>query len=242
MAPKNLPPQKMAIRKTRKFDLQVRLRPYHDHLVIDLLNQIENDRLKVFDGNYFHALDKIMSGDTISLKSCATKEISIRRWFSLGCQVIRWDIRDEIDKTGRPEEVKACYTTNLPQVMFPLGVSHFPVGPTAFMGEIWVNRDQFQLHDTEEAKNRLRFVLAHEFTHVIDALRFLVPALRNWPGFWRNFLQQGEQCENANRLLRYHSVFVDNYGSENELSAIERYWPPKAAVWFKAFRKSDMTY
>jgi len=99
------------------------------------------------------------------------------------------------------------------------------------VGEIVLNEEFF----TSDNDN-LRFVLAHELTHVFDALRLLVPALRNWRAFWNIFLNDGVRCEMASTVLNYQGLFVDDYGSKNELYTVQQFWPSHADKWFKATR------
>lgn len=115
-----------------------------------------------------------------------------------------------------------------------LGV--IPPGPTAFYGEIVLRSEKFHFNEqTASITDKLSFTIAHELTHVFDMLRILVPAIRDWPTFWEEALQEGTSCDNARLLHQYDSRFVDNYGSENELAMIAQYWPTRAEKWFKAF-------
>ncbi len=225
----------VAFRKTREFDLQVSLPPYHNNVVLDVLNSLETDEVMGFDENDTTALKSTPDSD---LYAKATTGLSIRRWLPAGCQVIRWATSEEFVELSRKRGFRAVYTSNAAQVMFPIGVSHIPIGPSAFVGQIIVNSDEYQFKDDENTGKQLRFVLAHELTHVFDMLRLLVPALRNWRRFWHKFLQDGQRCGAVIQLHSEQSVFVDDYGSENELKTIREYWPSRADGWFNAFRKT----
>jgi len=228
------------VQRVRVFDLQIALPPYNE-VALDVLNSLETDRLMVFDENERGALESALgAGREIDLSRPATKEASIRRWLAAGCQVIRWDVGDEIEEKLRQRGVMAMYRTNAAQVMYPPGVGHLPFGPAAFMGEIIVNADCFPMGDSEITTKRLQFVLAHELTHVFDMMQLLIPALKDWRKFWRNVLEDGAACEKACMFRSRQGTFVDHYGSEDELAMVKEYWPTKAQDWFVALRvRSD---
>jgi hypothetical protein len=83
---------------------------------------------------------------------------------------------------------------------------------------------------------RLQFVVAHELTHVFDMLRLLIPALKNWRKFWHNVLEEGQRCEDVVLFKKLQAIFVDDYGSKNELDTVKQYWPSRAEEWFAALR------
>jgi len=41
-----------------------------------------------------------------------------------------------------------------------------------------------------ENEDCLKFLIAHELAHVFDMLRLIIPAFKNWKGFWRNVLMR----------------------------------------------------
>lgn len=102
------------------------------------------------------------------------------------------------------------------------------------MGEVIFNAEYFMCRKSEVMTKRLKFVIAHELTHVFDMVRLLVPAFKNWRKFWRNVLEEGLRCEDAARFYALHGTFVDDYGSENELAMVMQYWPSRAEEWFAA--------
>jgi hypothetical protein len=221
---------------TRVFDLQVKIPP-HNKVVIEVLNAIENDQIMVFDERRQGQLNKSVNGsEDINLNSMMTRPVSIRKWLTAGCQVIRWDEGDEINSDKREQGVLGWYTNNTRQVLCPPGISHIPAGPGAIVGEIVLNRDKFQLISGEVALNQLKCVIAHELTHVFDALKLIVPAFINWRKCWKNVLEDGDACDDAQVLQGWQAVFPDNYGSTNELLTLKDYWPTHASVWFEALR------
>jgi len=228
------------VRRVRNFDLQVALYP-HNNLVLDVLNSMEFDRLMVFDENKRGVLAETCDAvGPLDLYVGATKPASIRHWLPAGCQVIRWDIPGEIDAVNRKRGVMALYRQNAADVMFPVDVRHLPPGPSAFLGEIVFNQELLRnLNQNAAVKNMLRFVLAHELTHVFDVLRFLIPALKNWRRFWRNVLDEGEHCNHLACIRGLQGVFVDDYGSKNELEIVKKYWPSRADKWFQACRGTE---
>ncbi len=120
--------------------------------------------------------------------------------------------------------------------MWPQRVTHEAPGPAAFVGEIIINAERFPPGEVDAMTKRLQFVVAHELTHVFDMLRLLVPAMRNWPSFWRNVLEEGQRYEEAASFSKLQGVFVDECGSENELATVKEYWPSRADEWFLALR------
>ncbi len=83
-----------------------------------------------------------------------------------------------------------------------------------------------------------QFILAHELVHVFDALKYLVSAFKNWRAFWKNVLNEGYSIDAMYEKLSDKTIFLDNYGRNNELESIRDYWPSRAGVWFQT-RKLD---
>jgi hypothetical protein len=78
-----------------------------------------------------------------------------------------------------------------------------------------------------------QFILAHELAHVFDALKYLVPAFKNWRAFWKNVLNEGCNINAMYERLTDKTIFLDDYGHNNELEGIRDYWPSRADVWFQ---------
>lgn len=215
----------------RVFNLQVEFPPYHTQIAWDVINAIENDQLMVFDAHDADALNDTLERDgSIKLYKRATIPISIKEWLCVSLQVMRWDIDIEFKDPNHC----AVYRQNAPDVIYPIFDSTLlPPGPAAFYGQIIVRAEMFQL--AQHSVGSFSFVLAHELTHAIDMMRMLVPAFQDWPAFWENVLQEGCRCEFARLLQHYGSIFVDDYGSKNELATVAQYWPSHAEKWFNAF-------
>lgn len=227
-----------AVKKVRSFDLRVALPPY-DAVVLEVLNSLETDRLMTLNEKREGVLDSLHDAGPLNLSGLTTQPASIRDWLSAGCQVIRWDVGGELVDDERKKGVMAMYRHNAAQVIFPAGVSLRPPGPAAYVGEIIVNAAYFPPEEVTAMPARLQFVLAHELTHVFDALRLLIPALKNWPMFWRNVLAEGDRSEDAALFWQYQAIFVDNYGSTSELEMVKAYWPSKAEEWFSALLRQS---
>lgn len=223
------------IRAVRSFDFEIALLLY-SQVALEVLNSLENDRLMVLDVNKKGILSAMFDNNIIDLSSVCTKCVSIRKWLALGCQVIRWDLPEEIGADERGRGVLGFYKTNAGDVIYPVGGYHCPMGPAAFIGEMVINSEYFRPSEPNSKAQSLKFVIAHELTHVFDAMRILVPAFKNWGRFWRNVLQEGMLNENLRLYCRYQGTFVDDYGSANELEIVRTYWPSKADEWFAAGR------
>ena len=213
---------------SRGFDIQVAIPPL-DQIVWELIDSIENDQLTVFDAHDENALIETATTDSpVDLFGRAKTPIIIKEWLCVSCQVIRWEIGDELHD---PRNL-AMYSHNAPRVMYPKGAMYLPPGPTAFFGDI-VIRECFS---NPQDLDKLSFIIAHEMKHAIDMLRMLVPAIQDWPAFWENVLHGGCCVDLALSFQQYQALFLDDYGSPNELAAVAEYWPSKAEKWFKAFR------
>lgn len=224
-----------AVKTQRVFDLQVFLPPY-DRVVADVLNALETDEIQVLQG-YKDSLKQVFSSAAeIHLQKARTQPASIRRWLTTGCQVIRWDVGEEFTDNDRKRGRIALYTTNAAEVLFPEGAGHRPVGPSAFLGSIIIDQQFFPPEMDEVGLNRLKCVIAHELTHVFDTLKYLVPAFVNWRKCWNDLLEAEGGVDPWREFHWAQGCFLDDYGTQNELSMIERYWPAEARVWFEAFR------
>jgi len=218
---------------SRPFSLQIAIPPFNK-IAFDVLESIEDDILMVFDARDFDLFNDEANADGVTEPFKRAKNpISIREWLCISCQVIRWDVVDEFENPNQ----FGVYKQNAADVIYPVGTEHFPPGPTAFCGEIILRREKFPIEsELVSVADKLSFVIAHELTHAFDKLRVLVPAIQDWSSFWKTALQEGVCCDRARLLYHYQSLFVDDYGSENELAMVEQYWPTHAEKWFKAFR------
>jgi hypothetical protein len=217
----------------RHFNLQIEIPPFNE-IALDVIDSIENDQLMVFDAHDSDAFVDSPSGDgSIDVLKRAKIPTSIKEWLCISFQVMRWDVADEFNQPSH----FAMYRHNAHDVIFPIGGSHVPPGPTAFFGEIILRAEYFSPEqESSSIRDKLPFVIAHELTHAFDMLRVLVPAIQDWPTFWETALQEGSTCDLARLLHQNQGVFVDDYGSKNELATIAQYWPTNAEKWFKAFR------
>jgi len=218
---------------SRSFNLQIEIQPF-DQIALDVIDSIENDQLMVFDAHDVDAFTDMPTTDGIIEPFKRAKiPVSIREWLCISCQVLRWDVGNEFKVPTH----YAMYQQNAPDVIYPVRVSHFPPGPTAFNGQVILRQEYFPFNGEQSSiADKLSFVIAHELTHAFDMLRVLVPAVQDWPTFWKTALHEGDSCENARSLHQNLSLFVDDYGSDNELATVAQYWPANAKRWFKAFR------
>ena len=206
--------------------------------VNEVIRSIENDTLMVVNYEDDDALDAVVddAGVEVLDHSCVVP-VSIREWLPLGCQIIRFG-------NPGPEGVTACYQNNAYAVLFAYGDMPFedlwPLGPDAFLGEVLIRREKRWTNvgpDWAKHEDAFKFVVAHELTHVFDMLRLLVPAFRNWPAFWKHVLHSGTLTRGVMSLYNDMSLFVDDYGGENERGIVSQYWPSQADKWFSAFRQ-----
>jgi hypothetical protein len=226
---------KCSIRRERNFSVEICLPADRQAAVLDVLNSIETDELSVYNENQYGTLDHIFDEDNeITLDTSMCKKASIRRWLPAACQVIRYDVGEELP-TRRNGNVLGQYKQNAHSILFPVGTCHSPPGPAAFVGEIVLSAEFFQSDWNEVKINQFKFVVAHELVHAFDFLKILVPAFTNWPRFWRRFLEDGDRCENAQMLCSCNAVLLDDYGKVNELRGVQEYWPSRAQEWAASF-------
>lgn len=130
------------------------------------------------------------------------------------------------------------YRQNGAEVIYPIGDTHMPAGPSMFSGQIIVSSEYFsEKAESSADPDQLRCVIAHEFVHVLSLLQLLVPGFKNWPLCWEKLLGAGSHCENAQRHYNFQNWILDDYGSEKELLMVANYWPSLAEQWFNALRK-----
>lgn len=222
---------------TRTFNLQISKQLINCRKwAQEVIDEIENDSLLVVKTNEPLRLDLSDDG-SINVDSHFLNKVSIREWLPIACHNIRPQAGPS-DNFGRTNAV-ACYSSNAPAVLFPIGTNYMPPGPVAFNAEIiFKNTFIWSMIEIDSRKeNEFKFVLAHELVHVFDFMRFLVPAFKNWKRFWKICLDDGDACEEIYNLWAMKSCFVDSYGTETELAMVEQYWPKKAKKWFEAFRE-----
>jgi hypothetical protein len=100
-------------------------------------------------------------------------------------------------------------------------------GPAMFNAEI-------VLFDVPDDEDGFKCTVAHELVHSFDFLRWLVPAVQNWRQFFNHALRGGEACEAVASALENRRLYLDDYGTMNELGEMRLYWPSHADRWFHA--------
>jgi len=221
----------------RKFDLQISSNLiYCRKWALEVIGGIENDRLLTLDENEEFSLRTSEDG-SLQIDSCFKYPVSIKEWLPIACQSIRSQAGPQ-DDFDNPSGI-ACYKSFAGEVLFPCGGGFIPAGPVAFNGAIIFSTDFVNSVSEEgpDVEAKFKCVMAHELVHVFDIMKFLVPAFRNWENFWKVCLGDGTACDEIERLLMFNSVFIDDYGTDNESVMIAEYWPTSARKWFDAFRK-----
>ena len=215
--------------KTRRFALTIDV-PLYYPVVEYVLDSIENDTLHVFHPDDERALqaDFNRKGEQLVNKR-ATLPISIREWLCVGCQSI------EMGESEDPHCL-AYFTCNAHEAIFPMD-SLCAFGPAAFTGKIVLTNRCLPKNNSDTEAKAFAFVVAHELVHVFDTMRFVVPAIMDWKQFWGKVLNEGICCDLARGMLENKTLFLDDYGSRNELAMVKEYWPSKAKEWFDASRK-----
>ena len=157
----------------------------------------------------------------------ATLPVSVREWLAVGCQVI-----DE-DRNCGPN--LGYFTHNAFSVIFDENAWSSP-GPAAYLGRIRISPNSYPRDNSDAEHDAHMFVIAHELVHAFDMMRFIVPAVMDWTSFWKIALKDGGLCDAVKNSFMTKSLFLDDYGSENELAMIEDFWPSHAKRWFDAFQ------
>ncbi|MCK4659906.1 MAG: hypothetical protein KAV82_10335, partial [Phycisphaerae bacterium] len=75
----------------------------------------------------------------------------------------------------------------------------------------------------------------HELVHAFHAMRFVVPAFMDWRKFWQDVLYEGGRCEFLCSNAQFRNVFVDHYGTDDELGEVMDFWPSQGKRWFEAW-------
>ena len=220
--------------KSRTFGLKIDV-PHYAPLVEDVLDCLEKDTLLVFDPTDRDALNYTFETDgTEVLNTGAKVPVSIREWLCVGCQ--------SIERGSAPNaNWYAFYTSNASTVLFPHDrvLTSLPVGPAALTGRIILTPKCFPKNDSEVEADSFRFAVAHELVHAFDFMRFTVSAFLNWPKFWHNVLSGGSCCDVADDHLEGKRLFLDDYGTQNELEMVAEFWPSYADKWFRALHKAN---
>jgi hypothetical protein len=198
---------------------------------------METDELLVFDAADEEGLaDAQDQSSNVLIANGAKIPISIKEWFPAACQAVMFGGSDEVKKAaGHAEGVLGVYWNNANAVLFTpvmqsIGMGR-PAGPAAFLGRILLSSG---LRD--ESEDRFKWIVAHEITHALDTLRFLVPAVADWEKCWRKLFGGGQWSEGAAQTFGLLAEFLDReYGSRNELLTVKQYWPSQSEKWFYAW-------
>jgi hypothetical protein len=170
------------------------------------------------------------------------RRVNIADWFACACQRIRLEDESGRDqkRPGRTAATLAWYANNFDQTLLPVDSSLVPIGPCGVEGEIVLTRTSLSLLQRGEI-DAFRFVVAHEVTHALDALTWVVPAFQDWDHFRESvdYLLSGP--DDIREILHQQWHATDDYGSPKELEMVERYWPGHAKQWLEAFRGRPKT-
>lgn len=222
----------------RSFKFQIGLQMTHRQWVREVLDAIENDTVLVFDPNDDEALCPVFDAEGREIVNARAKiPVSIREWLPAACQYIYFDENHSAFQNEN-QECFAVYSHNACEVLFPFAMWSLmcsPIGPSAFIGKIVLNKKIPQM----ESENWFKCAIAHEFVHCFDTMRFLVPAVMNWRSCWQHILQGGSANDVAQSMFHTTSLFIDDYGGQNELTMLKHYWPSSAEKWFNALRANE---
>lgn len=204
----------------------------------EVISEIENNDLLVFDPTDDGALDNIRDTDgAYLLLDRAKVPVKINEWLAVGCQCLRF-FNIDIDDMDEDKECIAYYIHNAAKVICPRCIDIDPQGPAAFLGEIVISNEILtSLLNNDYSEEKFKCIIAHELVHVFDYMRWLVPAFMDWPGFYEHVLNEGSRNDILARQLETLSSFIDSYGEQLELDRMKAYWPSQAEIWFNAFRK-----
>lgn len=221
--------------KRRKYELKLCL-PFPSQLyeqwAKEVIESIEQDELLVFDPKDTEGLRSIFDNDGSELIHANAKTpVSIKEWLPVGCQCIRYAYREEMESY---KTAYALYSPNARQVLWPPWAEHKPEGPAAFCGEILFSEKIATRHKEPFFESKFKCMVAHELVHVFEYLRFIVPAFTDWRSFWHTFLDDGRANDRLIGNVSAGNAFVDQYGTQLELSRIQEYWPSQAKEWFSA--------
>jgi hypothetical protein len=220
------------ITRIRQFRLRNNIdMPYPRRWVNEVIDSIGNNRIGIIDPKDDKALLSRKDKDGILNLWARTKcQVKIKNWLAVACQSISWD-----DTLKTNNGYLAIYSHNAYNVFGETYLEEPPQGPGAFIGEIRIQPlDEYKKSQSED---KFKFILAHELVHVFDMMQYLIPAVMNWPAFWKNVLNCGTRLDLLYDRLQKLALFLDIYGSKHELESIKYYWPSQANKWFSAMRK-----
>ena len=244
-AAKKAQPAKTYLRRFRKPWVNLDL---FSRCAEEVIDEIENETILVYapgDCIVEQCTGRDAEGREFIDPDTATVPANVKEWLPVVCQFIRWEqgilgtLDDEHDSN-----TCAWYASNANRVMWPPEDTDAMdvAGPAALVAGIVLRREK--LIDNAVMTNpkwtkqwhRLKCVIAHELVHAFYAMRFIVPAFTNWRKFWKESLHEGSI---ADSLLWNHfdsQLGLDDYGGENELAEILRFWPSQGRQWFEAMR------
>jgi hypothetical protein len=227
---------------TRTFNFDVNgLGPAKSN-VVKILDSIEKDTIAVYNPDDEDAFQPVWNDKgELLLHERATLEVNIADWLCAACQRMRLDNESDVNREGRTDRTLAWYENDSRKTLFNVNSMLQPPGPAAFTGEVVLTTGATDLIEAEDGTGSDKFcwVVAHELVHVIEAMRVIVPAFMDWETYWSVALQNGVAGDSAVEIATHESLFLDEYGSENELAMVKQYWPSHADVWFSACYGTD---
>lgn len=176
--------------------------------------------------------------ETIDVDAGTDSSVPIREWLPVVVQRLIF--------ADLPQGVYGEYRTNVLEALGGVGnlqqLLHVDGSrgrglqphPARFCGTIALNREKYERG--QPSFDELCFVLAHELSHAIINVRFVVPAFLDWETFgdtisgwldsdWHDLSDGGLDA------------FLDMYGAEGERMILERYWPTElVAEWWAEVR------
>jgi hypothetical protein len=126
----------------------------------------------VYDPHDREALTPVFEDGARVVGAGARREVAIADCFALACRRIR--VEDESDtptaRTFRTDNTLAWYANNLARSLLVWDGMNHPVGPCGVTGEIVLTFEVEAMLRRGEV-DAVRYVIAHEVTHVLDACR-----------------------------------------------------------------------
>lgn len=219
-----------SVRVERRLQFSIELPEPAASLVRHVLETIEQPTIGVYRSDDPQAFG-CGRDEAIEVYQHASQQVAIVDWLSVACQRICVE-----DMNAEPTNVFGYYRSNISKALFGSWSEIKPPGPAALNSEIVLSHNVFfwGLSDHQQDRDRFCLVVAHELCHAFDAMRFIVPACQDWDSFWRIVLRDGFLCDQARESQVFYELFLDDYGSERELAAIEEFWPSQARQWFTA--------
>ena len=217
--------------------------------VKDVINNIENDTMKVHEPNYSYfypckkneIYDEIKNIDTIENEK--TMIINIKEWLGVGCQSIRWEYGGEPDEhfgyTNKTRlSIGAHYIHNFTETILP-GYTHSkPLGIEAFVGEIIIankikeqcfayNPDMF----SNIFENSIKYMIAEQLLFTFINMQHLIPAFMDWDSYWKSSAEYGHMCGQLFEFYRKSLLLSE----ESKKTLMEKYWPSHVKEWRKDY-------